>query len=93
MGYLTAARQREARVRRLPLMPRPQVCADKEGGLVSAKADLPSCVRRISKVRHRCVSGLNSLTIPLSSGGFVLFRLSPTFFKELDTEGVRQPLR
>lgn len=58
--------------------------------MVSAKADLPSCVWGISEVRHRCVSGLNSLAIPLSSGGFVLFRLSLTFLRELDTGKVRR---
>lgn len=68
----------------------PQVCTDKEGGLVSAKADLPSCVCGILEVRHRCVSGLNSRTIPLSSGGFVLFRLSLTVLRELDIWKVRQ---
>lgn len=33
--------------------------------------------------------GLNLQIIPLSSGGFVLFRLSLTFLRELDTGEVR----
>lgn len=40
VGYLTEQRQREARVLALS----PQGGTDKEGGLVSAKADLLSCV-------------------------------------------------
>lgn len=44
VGYLTRAGQREAVVRLARLCAAPQVCPDKEGRLVAAKADLPSCV-------------------------------------------------
>lgn len=88
-GLFNGAEQREPGVRSLPTLS-PQACTDKESGLVSAKADLPSCVYRLLEVRRRCVRGLNSWTIPLSSGGFVLVRLSLTFLEELGILEERQ---
>lgn len=88
-GLFNGAGQQEAGVRSLPSLS-PQGCTDKERGLVSAKADLPSCVYRIWEVRRRYVRGLNSWAIPLSSGGFVLVRLSLTFLEELGISDERQ---